>query len=803
MRIISCNISNYGKLHNLNIDFSEGINSFCHDNGWGKTTLCSFIKVMLFGFDDEGKTSVLNERNHYLPLQGGSYGGSLTIEVKGKRYEIRKEFTAKKNSCVFSLYDADTGLPSNDYSENIGEEIFDIDMDSFKKSLFISQNSCQYKATDKITAKINQMINGNMSADNSEADIENYDKLADTFKSLINSNSDKRATGNLSKIKNQISDLKVKVGDRRVIEDKQNNLVVNLAKNSENSKKVEEELEGLNIRLKKLSDYKDKLAGKIKYENILAEYNTKKSEYEKIRNYFPVRVPELQEIDATIKNITDMNLLEAKIDNYKEAIRVNKPEEQKEDKKRLDELAFYYEGEKYNDGDTSLYMRAWGDRRDIKSSLPINKASLGDMKRRQEQEQETLLKQKKTKAVLFVLFAFVLIVAAIVCKNNFPLMIVCGLAGVILSVMAILSLLAKVKVIENESINELERQINDDEDYIAETERNVGEYIESFGITFEETIALEQLFEIRAMWNEYNNLHRRLAEEQGETRERQNKFQENQIELAEMKANVKKYMEEIGISPESDLLLQFHDIKNKAERYPMIKAQYDDALIIKKEFEEQNPDYNNLLSLVEEDSAESVSELENQNQHLSQFLRGLDSERKEIEIALLELSKKMQEIEKAEIILAELTDIYDEGVRKLRLLEKTEKYMSLAKTNLMNKFTAPVKNAFDKYYSMLAEEIEGEYSIDASMNISVDAVSKKISTEYLSQGYQDLVGLCMRLSLIDAMYDEEKPFIILDDPFTNLDQDKVNKGKKFINELSDSYQILYFTCNEDRAWVDV
>ena len=61
----------------------------------------------------------------------------------------------------------------------------------------------------------------------------------------------------------------------------------------------------------------------------------------------------------------------------------------------------------------------------------------------------------------------------------------------------------------------------------------------------------------------------------------------------------------------------------------------------------------------------------------------------------------------------------------------------------------------------------------------------------------------MRLSLIDAMYDDEKPFIILDDPFTNLDQDKVNKGKKFINELSDSYQILYFTCNEDRAWVDV
>ena len=53
MRLISCTIENFGKLNNVTYDFTNDCNTICEDNGWGKSTLASFIRVMFFGFKKE------------------------------------------------------------------------------------------------------------------------------------------------------------------------------------------------------------------------------------------------------------------------------------------------------------------------------------------------------------------------------------------------------------------------------------------------------------------------------------------------------------------------------------------------------------------------------------------------------------------------------------------------------------------------------------------------------------------------------------------------------------------------------
>ena len=57
----------------------------------------------------------------------------------------------------------------------------------------------------------------------------------------------------------------------------------------------------------------------------------------------------------------------------------------------------------------------------------------------------------------------------------------------------------------------------------------------------------------------------------------------------------------------------------------------------------------------------------------------------------------------------------------------------------------------------------------------------------------------MRLALIDCLYPGEKPFIVLDDPFVNYDDEKMNLCKKLIKEVSNNYQVVYFTCHESRT----
>ena len=73
MRLISCYIDGFGKLNNMEVQFEDGINTFVQDNGWGKSTLAAFIRVMLYGFDGETKRNdIENERIRARPWSGAA-----------------------------------------------------------------------------------------------------------------------------------------------------------------------------------------------------------------------------------------------------------------------------------------------------------------------------------------------------------------------------------------------------------------------------------------------------------------------------------------------------------------------------------------------------------------------------------------------------------------------------------------------------------------------------------------------------------------------------------------------------------
>ena len=64
---------------------------------------------------------------------------------------------------------------------------------------------------------------------------------------------------------------------------------------------------------------------------------------------------------------------------------------------------------------------------------------------------------------------------------------------------------------------------------------------------------------------------------------------------------------------------------------------------------------------------------------------------------------------------------------------------------------------------------------------------------------RDRYTRCLKLALTDAMYGGNAPLIILDDPFTTLDDDKLEGAKRLIRALSENKQIIYFTCSKERA----
>ncbi len=143
MRLLECYIENFGKLSQFSYTFSPEMNTFCHENGWGKTTFAAFIKAMLYGLPStRSKNLFENERSRYQPWQGGRFGGWLTFEVKGKVYRVERSFGAKESQDTYLLLDNATHTPTEDYAgEVLGEALFGIDQKGFERSTYISEKS--------------------------------------------------------------------------------------------------------------------------------------------------------------------------------------------------------------------------------------------------------------------------------------------------------------------------------------------------------------------------------------------------------------------------------------------------------------------------------------------------------------------------------------------------------------------------------------------------------------------------------------------------------------------------------------
>ena len=91
---------------------------------------------------------------------------------------------------------------------------------------------------------------------------------------------------------------------------------------------------------------------------------------------------------------------------------------------------------------------------------------------------------------------------------------------------------------------------------------------------------------------------------------------------------------------------------------------------------------------------------------------------------------------------------------------------------------------------------ENQFVVDTAWKITENTNFGSKEFEYSSQGLQDIISFCQRINLIDEVYKKEKPIIILDDTFVNLDDEKMEIAKQIVREIAEDYQILYICCNE-------
>ena len=367
----------------------------------------------------------------------------------------------------------------------------------------------------------------------------------------------------------------------------------------------------------------------------------------------------------------------------------------------------------------------------------------------------------------------------------------------------------------------MESELEADRKSIADTQDIVRSFCEKYGIAYNMDNMEWELSKLRHDIENYRELKVREAQQDDSGIHEEISLLEGRIqrdtadfirinnELSKQKAYSRQYEKQIdGItqflksyvkdySDEDSVGEMLRRLDKKLDEYYRAKSEYENAVSAKNDFEtgtdislfaaDEDEDDNISLEDIAADMSQTDIIIENYSEQIAQCNRQLEN-----------LQIQAEECENFRQELNELESVQENEIKKERLLKLTKQIMEDSKQSFTAKYMEPVMAGFRKYFKILAGYEPDTFSMDADTKLTVMEQNMPRDIGYLSAGKQDLVGICMRMALVEAMYKDEKPFLLFDDPFVNMDDNNIKGAMKLLDEIAKDYQVIYFTCSESR-----
>lgn len=812
MRILRLYIAGFGNMQDQSFQFEHGVNVISRPNGWGKSTLAAFIRSMFYGLGDSRARSVAeNPRKRYAPWQGGSFGGNLEFEADGKCYRIERFFGAKESEDTFALYALDTGKISNDYSECVGEELFGIDADGFTRTVFMDASAhvhgkVEKNANNSINTKLNHLLEA-------ENDLGNYEQA---MEALVKRKRYYKTTGERGEIY---------AGERRLVAlqseielclaQKQQALELEqeIAQLSPAVKDCETRMNGLREQLSRAVTYRERRSVLDTYSRMRSEITALKRRADAVRESFDGELPTVADAERHQMLAGQLRTLQGRA----QQVLADKSAEQ-----RLLELAPAFENGVTPIGEIDKALEICHDLRDIEgeirnlaaraASLQAQIDEIGDPTPPKVGKQGKKAVAGKVFGVALAALSVIMLVAAAVLLliSRVALGIVCGIGGIAMLVFAVLVLLRAV------SAAQLSGRAKRAADAAVklETKRRLGE-------EREQMLARAQMY--KEKYADLATVPVTLAQKHGldvsggyigaltslrHTTEQYLRAGEQRDARAELYQGILQEADEVwdGIS----LFLGRWNKPFTREDCAFVLAELrtvlsdlqrlQDEIAAKESAARQYALENNVRALAESGAREEDALLD--AEQISAEWELAQAEYKEKTAHLSALSQKAE-------MLFEKADAYGALVAEKQALEDTlrvqranydaivlaEKFLEQARENLSSRYLTRMKDAFASRMCDLDTQAM-QFTMDTDFTVMLMEKGKSRSIEYLSSGWRDMVGFCLRLALVDGLFDTQKPCLILDDPFVYLDTEHARAAGALLDKLAGEYQILYLTCKD-------
>ncbi|MGN0817520.1 MAG: AAA family ATPase [Candidatus Coproplasma sp.] len=847
MKLISCHVENFGAISSADFDFTDGINQFCKPNGFGKSTLAAFIKAMFYGLPAAKTNSKFNDRIHYKPFSGGKYGGNITFWANGKEYRIERFFGGKteaddtlnafENGAPTSIFDA-----RNSGGRTVGEIIFGLDEQSFLRTAYVTGEGAEMRATGCINAKLNNYVFAVEGERDAKAAQTALDEAAKALKK-------RGGKGEIEVQKAKISDLKNTVENLKTIEK-------SLAGRYDERKALTDKISQLE-RTEKERNRREVALGKWAiYDNITSSTEAKSEELAALSKKYPAGLPDSGELSALAASTRNATALAARLNavglsaekqgrlselsNLFESGVPDRDglEAAQKGVDRLREIKVEKDGlctsadEKYAALKSRFENRAVSEaelearRADVKR-YELARSELLELSERQTPSPQPARRRKNLYAAVAAVIAAACFIGGAAIISAWQVAAIAlfavgavGLAAAVIimsigrgrvkaspdSAAATASVKARMKAAEDEIraflvpygvyssdvVYDFKRFEDDLNEYAALNAAQIGERKKLDSLCEEESGLTERLktyfsayglsgdlaanlTDLNALVGEYTRLN-------GEKKAAENLQAELKSQLADAEKTIAGVLGKYGITEgEGDIN---SELARDGELISRLKREVEEGRKKAEKFKSENSLTDRPAPVAGGDFAEELSLSRRQ-------LADLDRVIADDEVRIDTLNEYVGRLEIAEEELKELNTRYE-------VLTAAGRALKLAEDRLNEEYVSPIKREFTKLAKVMEKVADVKVVMGKDFALSFESGGELRSADYLSAGQRAAWSLCFRLALIDNMYADEKPFIIMDDPFADLDEDGLAKAKNLLSELSKDRQFIYFCCHESR-----
>ncbi len=749
MRVLSCHISGFGKFVNRAFDLSMPVVVCKGENGWGKTTLADFIECMLYGLDGSRKASVSdNLRLKYEPWSGARYGGAMVIEEGGKTYRIERFFGKTPSADITRVFDGNNTAcyDFGERGERIGETLLGVDRESYRRTAYVPQGEGNTQPlTGDIKSKLLAILSATPRDNGAQKAMERLDAAERALRAKR-----RPAKGKLDEIDEKLAYVNAQKEDCLRAA---NGLRAQRETLASYAQKIRQYTAELTQNAKLLEEYARRgelAANRAVRKELETTYRTAALALQDLQAFFGETDPNTLNTEGLEGGVNEYYALQkAIVEGERQLASLSD---------RTQEIQL-------------LQTRLAACEKTLESyELLANAQQKKEKRDKKQAKTEGKYARKRRRRGMFVLFlSFCLAVGGAILTES-----LLGLGIGMLAVGAIGTLYGFAVVYRHTRTlpSSKRRKLTFDDPQLEErynaTRREADELIER----------------LSALSTGEEGDHAALAQTLDGQRRR----------LEELEKAIQAFLANFRFEAVYDYRAALSRIKESVADY-------------QKYHEAANAYSQKLSALAPADVGGGVvadyspAEVEELRARQSR----IEGER---ECLRTEYARLLAETDGLEARAAQRKDYEAEesrlGEEKSRLerrwqaIRTAKEILQTARANMATRYLDPVEGHCRRYAEILGFG-NGKLRFNGEGLPVMEEDAALRAVDFYSAGLKDLLDFCVRIALAETIFTTCLPPLILDDPFANLDDEKTARAKALVQELSKKYQILYFTCKQERT----